>query len=135
MSRRCRRSGRPQRRPGRPVVWATFARKIIMRSAVELPGEDGQPLPMRRLRPLSSDDIRALLRGGGVRFIFANPGAPLTWAQGPEVFKVWKTEVEPHLAAPDAEVLLEQFPGEYAYFASLWTASSRQEHARSFCSR
>jgi hypothetical protein len=40
----------------------------------QLSGEDGQPLPLVRSRPLSSDDIQALLRGGGVRFVFANVG-------------------------------------------------------------
>ena len=93
----------------------------------QLLGEDEQPLALTRSCPLSGDDIRALLRGGGVRFVVANVGHPFAWAEGPEVFKVWKTEVQPHLAPPDALVRLEDFPGEYVYFASLWTASDRQD--------
>jgi hypothetical protein len=97
--------------------------------AEQLSAADGQPLPLTRSRSLSSDDIRALLRSGGVRFAFANPGCPLAWAEGPEVFKIWKTEVQPHLAAPDARVRLEDFPDEYVYFASLWTGPDPQDQS------
>ena len=66
----------------------------------QLLGEDEQPLALTRSCSLYCDDIRALLRGGGVRFVVANVGHPFAWAEGPEVFKVWKTEVQPHLAPP-----------------------------------
>lgn len=34
----------------------------------------------------------------------------------------WKSEVKVHLAQPDAKTHLEDFPGEYCYFASEWKA-------------
>jgi hypothetical protein len=39
---------------------------------------------------LSGDDIRALLRGGGVRFVFADVGHPFAWVDGPVLFDIWK---------------------------------------------
>jgi hypothetical protein len=109
------------------VAQAIAASRVISMPVDQLLGEDGQPLALVRSRYLSGDDIRALLRGGGVRFVFANIGSPLAWAEGPELFKIWKTEVQPHLAALDARIRLEDFPDEYAYFASLWTTSDRQD--------
>ena len=94
----------------------------------QLLGEDEQPLALTRSCPLSCDDIRALLRGGGVRFVLANVGHPFAWAEGPEVFKGLEDRGS---AAPGTSRCprpsWRAFPGEYVYFASLWTASDRQD--------
>jgi hypothetical protein len=109
----------------RPALQAMAARTVKKIPVEELAGEDGEPLPLTRSRPLSGDDIRALLRGGGVRFVFADVGHPFGWVDGPGLYDIWKTEVQPHLAALDAQVFLDEFPGQYAYFASLWRSPSR----------
>jgi hypothetical protein len=64
--------------------------------------------------------IRDLLRTGPVRFVVADVGAPLFWVPEADCFDFWKKEVQPHLAEPDQRAYLEQFPGEYLYFASQW---------------
>lgn len=38
-----------------------------------------------------------------------------------ECFHFWKDEVKPHLA--NANVLPDEFPGSYCYFASLWKSA------------
>jgi hypothetical protein len=73
-----------------------------------------------RLGDLSADDVRKLLRTGAVRFVVADVGTPLRWVPEPDSFNVWKKEVQPHLADPHQRTYVEQFPGEYAYFASHW---------------
>ena len=73
-----------------------------------------------RLGDAGSEAIRDLLRVGAVRFVFADVGAPLHWVPEGDCLDVWKKEVQQHLAEPAQQVCLEQFPGEYAYFASRW---------------
>lgn len=78
----------------------------------------------KRLGDIGSDAIRRLLRAGSVRFVVADVGSPLHWVPEAECFDTWKNDVEPHLAEPDQRVHLEQFPVEYAYFASQWDDGS-----------
>jgi len=73
-----------------------------------------------RLGDAGRETIRDLLRAGRIRFVVADVGAALHWVPEADCFDVWKTEVQPHLAEPDQRVSLEQFPGQYAYFASQW---------------
>jgi hypothetical protein len=77
-----------------------------------------------RIGNVGTEALRDLLRGGAVRFVVADVGAPLSWVPEAECFDVWKKEVQPHLAEPDQRIYLEQFPGEYAYFASQWDDGS-----------
>jgi hypothetical protein len=58
--------------------------QVIKMPVEQLLGEDGQPLALTRSDDLSGDDIRAPLRGGGVRFVLANVGYPLAWVEGPQ---------------------------------------------------
>ena len=43
----------------------------------------------------------------------------LIWIQLTECFQSWKSEACPHLAKK-TQVVLEEFPGGYDYFASQW---------------
>ena len=47
-------------------------------------------------------------------------GNPSKWVPNNERYDFWKDEVKAHLAAPDSKAALEDFPGEYCYFASEW---------------
>lgn len=72
-----------------------------------------------RIRPLYDDDIRRLLRTEPVQFVVADVGAPLHWIPLEDCFAFWKVEVRPHLSLEE-RVILNQYPGEYCYCASLW---------------
>ena len=78
----------------------------------------------KRLGDIGRDAIRKLLRAGSVRVVVADVGFPLHWVPETECFEMWKNDIEAHLAEPDQRVHLEQFPGEYAYFASQWDDGS-----------
>jgi hypothetical protein len=78
----------------------------------------------KRVGDIGFDAIRNLLRVGTVRFVVADVGSPLHWVPETECFDMWKNDVKPHLAGPDQQVYLEQFPDEYAYFASQWDDGS-----------
>lgn len=75
-------------------------------------------------RDLSREAIRDLLRLGPVQFIVADLGSPLRWFPEGACYDFWKTEVQGHLADPDSEFMLEDFPGEYCYLASEWTLAA-----------
>jgi hypothetical protein len=71
---------------------------------------------------LTMDDITSLLRSGSVHFVVADVGLPLRWVPSSESFRFWKSEVKPHLAPPELDVRLENFPKEHFYRARQWAA-------------
>ena len=90
--------------------------------AVELWRADGL-VTRQRGSSLTAEDIAAFLRRGQVRFVVASAGESLRWIAPAECFAFWRSEVRPHLAAPDASIVLSDFPGEYCYFASEWAGA------------
>ena len=64
-------------------------------------------------------DIRNLLRSAPIQFVVVNVGVAPRWIPLKECFVFWKSEVQPHLPG-ETRAILDQFPGEYCYFASLW---------------
>lgn len=73
-----------------------------------------------KVRDLNASDIVDMLRSGVARFVVADLGKPFAWVPNNERFDFWKDEVKAHLADPEAKAGLEEFPGEYCYFASEW---------------
>ena len=73
-----------------------------------------------KVRDLKASDLIDLLRSGAVRFVVADVGKPYLWIPNNEGYDFWKGEVKGHLADPESEVALEDFPDEYCYFASEW---------------
>jgi len=95
------------------------ALRIVTRLPQELWRDDGFS-SIARGASLSADDIKALLRSGPVHFIVADVGSPQQWIPPREAYRYWKTEVRPHLVAPNSPVDLERFSDGHAYFASAW---------------
>lgn len=73
---------------------------------------------------VGAEAIRDLLRLGTVRFVVADAGLELHWLSEDHCFEVWKQEVKPHLAEPEQQAYLEDFPDEYFYYASHWEDGS-----------
>ena len=73
-----------------------------------------------KVRELCSLEIAAMLRAGKVRFVVADLGHHLQWIPLGDCYEFWKSEVKRHLAQPEANIYLEDFPGEYCYLASEW---------------
>jgi hypothetical protein len=88
----------------------------------ELFDETG-PVEATRGSDLSAVDIRERLGDPLLRFVIASVGAKLRWYAKPEVFAIWRDEVRPRLAYPEARVSLDEYPGGYCYRASEWTLS------------
>jgi hypothetical protein len=78
-----------------------------------------------RIKSLSEDDIRSLLRSGPIQFVVVVLGAPPCWIQPSECFHFWKIEAQPHLAG-EARVILDELSGAYCYFASQWDGGDRE---------
>jgi hypothetical protein len=83
----------------------------------ELWRDDGFSTTKRR-RSLTDAEIRDLLAVGVAQFVVADVGAAPRWIPQSECFDFWKREAKPHIASEAAA--LDQFPGGYCYFASLW---------------
>ncbi len=81
--------------------------------------DDAGPLAATPVRDLTAFDIRTLLQAGSVWFVVANIASPLRWVSVGECFRFWKAEVQSRVADPGG-ARLEDFPGEYCYFASEW---------------
>ena len=101
---------------------ATRMKKIVHMPLESLWGADGAEA-LSRGSDLGDQAIRDLLRQGAFRFVVANCGHAPEWIPSSECFEFWKTEAQPHLVNdPDEDFYLEDFPGEYAYTASLCLA-------------
>jgi hypothetical protein len=72
-----------------------------------------------KVRDLRPSEIADRLRSGMVRFVIADVGKPLEWIPNNERYDFWKDELQRHLATDD-KTMLEDFPGNYCYFASEW---------------
>jgi hypothetical protein len=73
-----------------------------------------------RLRMLNPDEVLAMLRQGSIEFVVADVGQGLRWVGPQDCFDFWKTEVKPHLAKINSQIMLDSFPDAYCYTASEW---------------
>jgi hypothetical protein len=97
-----------------------FDRKIVTSMPLTELWNECDGLVVTRLRSLSAEDLKELLRQGPVRFVVAEVGKKLQRKAETHCFEFWEKEVIPNLLPPDTSVVLEDFPGEYGYFASEW---------------
>ena len=93
----------------------------------ELWDERGVIVSADRVRQLSSSEIAELLRAGRVRFVVADIGSRLQWVAPEKCYSFWKFEAKAHIAEPDPQSYLENFPGEYCYIASEWKVADGGE--------
>lgn len=94
--------------------------KIISYLPADEVWADQGPVSTIKVRDLDAADIAGMLRCGEPRFVVADVGKPFAWIPHNERYDFWKGEVRPHLAAPESKASLEDFPGQYCYFASEW---------------
>lgn len=97
-----------------------FDQRIVSRTPLHELWNDCGIVSTSELRDLNAPDVAELLRAGKVRFVVADVGSPLRWIPADECYAYWKTEVKSHLADRGAKSYLEDFPGEYFYYASEW---------------
>jgi hypothetical protein len=103
-----------------PVVW----------------GPDGLDRRLTERARLSAADVRDLLRESSIALVVADPGHPIRWAEGGDRFDLWKREISVRFADPSTVIHLEDFPGEYCYFAHEWAgADGRSSYSPSCIDR
>ena len=96
--------------------------RIVTRLPLEELWRETGVVTASRGRFLTKDDIAALLRNGLVQFVVADLGNSLQWIGLQDCYPFWKNEVKPHIAGERA--VLEEFPGEYCYFAWKWDTAT-----------
>jgi len=72
-----------------------------------------------RGKSLTDEDVRQFLTSGSVQFVVVDVGVAPCWIPASDTFDFWKNEAKPHLANAE-KVSLNEFSGEYCYFASQW---------------
>ena len=87
--------------------------------------EAGEVVASKRVRYLSSADIRRLLKASPIHFVVADVGSSLQRISVDQRFEFWKQEVQTNLVNDhESGFHLEEFPNEYAYIASEWRDES-----------
>jgi kynurenine formamidase len=71
-----------------------------------------------RLKYLTSEEIRSLLKQGKVQFVVANIGFPLDWIYADKSFDFFKTKLKNKIADEEANYL-EDFPRNDFFYASI----------------
>ena len=97
----------------------TSAKLVTRLPLVELWRENGSKTTSR-LRWLCQEEIQIILRAGTVQFVVADVGQIPTWIPLTACYDFWKKELKPHLAKPEIEAILQDFQGDYCYYASEW---------------
>ncbi len=97
-------------------------KRIVTRLPLTELWTDSGSLKGVRGASIGKDTIIQFLREGRVRFVVADVGNKLQWIPEIECFDFWKKEVSPHLAEPETQIQLEQFPSNYCFWASEWQA-------------
>ncbi|HEX2914578.1 MAG TPA: hypothetical protein VH186_27500 [Chloroflexia bacterium] len=70
-----------------------------------------------KMHALDHKEIKELLKAGSIKFVIADVGHTLEWVD--DSYDFWKKEVQPHLHIAQ-NPYLEDYPGNYFYFAYLW---------------
>jgi hypothetical protein len=97
-----------------------LAQKIVTKLPLDELWNDREQFQARRGQWLSSDELTELLRLGPVQFVVADVGAKLRWVPLPDCYRFWKSEAKPHLAHPQSQIRLDDFPDSYCFLASRW---------------
>lgn len=81
---------------------------------------DSGSIQASRLRPLSSADVRDLLRQDPVHFVVVDVGIKPRWIPREDCYRFWMDEVQYRLVDPGTQVGASDMPSLYCYLASEW---------------
>jgi kynurenine formamidase len=100
-----------------------ISRRIVTQLPLDELWTDTHVLDSRRTRYLEQQEIRALLQAGPVQFVIADVGDKLHWIEQDRAYAFWKNEAKEHINS-EQRAYLDDYPGEYCYFASEWLDST-----------
>lgn len=106
--------------------------RIVTRIPLDTLWDEEGEVAATRSRSLSQSDLTEMLRKYSdltemlrkypVEFYVADMGHSLRRVEVHKCYSFWKSEVKAHLVNdPDGKIILENYPGEYAYLASEWS--------------
>ncbi len=103
----------------------TPQQRIVGQTPMEHLWDSDGDMSASRGNDLGTFEIRDLLRRGNLQFVAAEVGTFLKWIPLEETLEFWRDEVRLHIAEPNAGgFVLEDYPNEYAYRASLWQSAN-----------
>lgn len=93
-------------------------RIVVAGPLTELWDDDG-PVNAERVRHVSREEARQLIRDGLRTFVVADIGSHLVWKRGDDALNFWQAERQ-RVADPESAAAREDYPGEYFWWASEW---------------
>lgn len=97
--------------------------RIVVRTPIIELWNDQGSVAAERIRSLSENDLRELVRTTSLQFVVANVGNKLRWVPKDERFDFWKS-IQSQIAEPSKPIYLAQFLNETAYSASEWRTTT-----------
>ena len=79
-----------------------------------------EELDATRISYLTKEEIIEILREKPVKLVIASIGEKPEWIDSPDLFNFWKEFLSPQLVSNQHSFSLDDFPGNYAFVASLW---------------
>jgi hypothetical protein len=67
--------------------------------------------------------VRELLKLGPVQFVMVDVGHKPEWISEADCYTCWRMRLSGNIADPSQPAYLDDFPGGYFYFASLWSTA------------
>ncbi len=101
----------------------TFSQKIVSQTPLRHLWTDAGEIKASRQRYLNRAELKELVTQQAVTFVIASIGSKLSWIHEDACYDFWTADVKRHIPE-EAEFLLDDFPGHYAYVASEWTYDS-----------
>ncbi len=97
--------------------------RIVAKIPLEEIWNQSEIISKERLKYITDEDVRNLLKQDKVQFVVANVGFPLDWVSVDEHLDFFKSELKNRIA-DNEENYLENFSGNYFYYASVWNSDS-----------
>jgi hypothetical protein len=76
-----------------------------------------------RVGDLTGAQVRELLKLGPVQFVMVDVGHRPEWISEADCYAFWRMRLSGNIADPSQPAYLDDFPGGYFYFASLWSTA------------
>jgi len=99
------------------------ANRVVTKLALQELWDNTTNLGLQRGASLGIAEVLASLKAIGPRVALADVGKPLEWLRTPSERKWGFKELSSHLVPPSRrDFRLEEFPGGYAFVATIWEA-------------
>jgi hypothetical protein len=103
-----------------------YSDKIVVQLPLKSIWNDHKEVAFIRKRFLTKEDLKSIIKQQPIEFVIADIGEKLEWITIEKCYEFWKSEVDKHIGEDLNQIILEDYPGEYAYIASEWAGENNE---------